>query len=400
MLTSSFPRYKGDSAGIFVFHLCRWLVKKGVNIEVLTPHHPGCPFTENWQTIRILRFPYFYPFELQRLCYGSGIIKNIKQNFLTLLQLPFLCSSEFFHTLLYLRKSKPDIIHAHWTLPQGLVAIMAKRILKIPCVASIHGSDVYGLRFPFLKALNKRVIKYSDVCTANSIATERFARKVSGIDSISVLPMGVDTDLFSKYDEVAFLKKQFKIQGPVILSVGRLIDWKGTAYLIKALPEVLKRFPLAKAFIIGSGPQRDELLNLAERLGVQSNIIFIDKMPQAKLVDYYSLADVFVLPSIVNEKGETEGLGVVLLEAMACELPVIATHVGGIPDIIRDGQTGLLVRPKDAQQISEKIITLLTDEKLRKALNVNGRSLIEKTFSWDVISNRFKKIYHHALSTS
>jgi glycosyltransferase involved in cell wall biosynthesis len=397
ILTTSFPRFKGDSAGIFIYHLSRWLVKKGVNIEVIAPHDPGCHFTEKWENIRIRRFPYFYPFQLQRLCYGSGIVKNIKNNLPAILQLPFLCASEFFYSLTVFKKTKPDIIHAHWSLPQGLIGIIAKRIFKIPCVTSIHGSDVYGLRSAFFKALNTMVIRNSDVCTANSMATARIARKVCGNENINVLPMGVDTEYFSKTHDVASLKRKFKIEGPLILFVGRLIDWKGTAYLIKAIPEILQRFPTAKALMIGSGPQKDELVGLAETLALQEHVIFIDEVPQKELVAFYSMADIFVLPSIVNENGETEGLGVVLLEAMACGLPVIGCNVGGIPDIIRNDVTGLLARQKDPGDLAEKIIQMLSDKVLRNKVIQNGLDLIERKFSWEAISDRFIEVYNNVL---
>ncbi len=397
ILTTSFPRFKGDSAGIFIYHLSRWLVKKGVNIEVIAPHDPGCHFTEKWENIRIRRFPYFYPFQLQRLCYGSGIAKNIKNNLPAILQLPFLCASEFLYSLAVFKKTKPDIIHAHWSLPQGLIGIIAKRIFKIPCVTSIHGSDVYGLRSAFFKALNSMVIRNSDACTANSMATARIARKVCGNDNVNVLPMGVDTEYFSKTHDVASLKRKLKIEGPVILFVGRLIDWKGTAYLIKAMPETLQRFPTAKALIIGSGPLKAELVGLAATLALQEHVIFIDEVPQEELVAFYSMADIFVLPSIVNENGETEGLGVVLLEAMACGLPVIASNVGGIPDIIKDGETGLLVRQKDARSLSDQIIRLLSDDNLRKEVLINGQNLIKAEFSWEIVTDKFIEIYREVL---
>lgn len=399
ILTTSFPRFKGDSAGIFIYHLSRWLVKKGVNIEVIAPHDPGCHFTEKWENIRIHRFPYFYPFQLQRLCYGSGIVKNIKNNLPAILQLPFLCASEFLYSLAVFKKTKPDIIHAHWSLPQGLIGIIAKRIFKIPCVTSIHGSDVYGLRSAFFKALNTVVIRNSDICTANSMATARIARKVCGNDNVNVLPMGVDTEYFSKIHDVASLKRKFKIEGPVILFVGRLIDWKGTAYLINAMPETLQRFPTAKALIIGSGPQKDELVGLAETLALQEHVIFIDEVPQEELVAFYSMADIFVLPSIVNENGETEGLGVVLLEAMACGLPVIGCNVGGIPDIIRNDVTGLLARQKDPGDLAEKIIQMLSDKVLRNKVIQNGLDLIERKFSWEAISDKFIEVYNSVLKT-
>jgi glycosyltransferase involved in cell wall biosynthesis len=398
ILTTSFPRFKGDSAGIFLYHLSRWLVKKGVNIEVIAPHDPGCPLTEKWENIRIHRFPYFYPFRLQRLCYGSGIIKNIKNNIPAVAQLPLLCASEFFYTLAILKRNKPDIIHAHWSLPQGLIGVIAKEILKIPCITSLHGSDVHALRSSFFNVLNAIVIRNSDVCTANSMATAKMARRISGNGIISVLPMGVDTQCFSKISDLDDLKKKFEIKGPVILFVGRLIDLKGTAYLIRSMPDLLRRFPAAKALIIGSGPLRDELLHLTESLSLKEHVIFIDEVLQEELVSFYSMADIFVLPSIVNENGETEGLGVVLLEAMACGLPVIGSDVGGILDIIKDGETGLLVRQKDSQDLTRQMIRLLTDSELRKKMTGNARDLIKRQFSWEIVAQRFMEVYRSVLN--
>jgi glycosyltransferase involved in cell wall biosynthesis len=149
--------------------------------------------------------------------------------------------------------------------------------------------------------------------------------------------------------------------------------------------------------MIGSGPQKDELVGLAATLALQENVIFIDEVPQEELVAFYSMADIFVLPSIVNENGETEGLGVVLLEAMACGLPVIASNVGGIPDIIKDGETGLLVRQKDARSLSDQIIRLLSDDNLRKEVLINGQNLIKAEFSWEIVTDKFIEIYREVL---
>lgn len=399
ILTTSFPRSKKDSAGIFLYHLSRWLVKKGVSVEVIAPHDFRCHFTENWENIQIHRFPYFFPFRLQRLCYGAGIVKNIKNNLLAILQLPSLCVSEFFYSLVMIRKIKPDIIHAHWSLPQGLIGIVLKKVFNVPCVTSIHGTDMHGLRSRIFKALNRMVIGNSDACTANSRATARLARQVGANANIEVVPMGVDTDYFSKAQNIVSLKRRFEVEGPVILFVGRLIDLKGIVYLINAMPAIVQRFPATKAFIIGSGPMKDALVGLTENLALQKNVVFINQMAQEDLVPFYSMADVFVLPSIVNESGETEGLGVVLLEAMACGLPVIGSNVGGIPDIISHGETGLLARQKDAQDLSNQIFKLFTDEGLRKKVIRNARNLIETQFSWAVVAEHFIHIYRHALAS-
>jgi glycosyltransferase involved in cell wall biosynthesis len=397
ILTTSFPRFKGDSAGIFIYHLSAWLAQKGIQVHVIAPGDPVADYFEYWDNIHIYRFPYFFPLKYQRLCYGDGLLNNLRNSRLALMQAPFFILVEFFYLLYTLKKKKIDLIHAHWSLPQGLLGIMAKYALKIPCVTTLHGSDIFGLRHPLLRSLNKLSIAHSDVCTANSRATAAMARKISGLEKPRLIPMGVNPVQFQKSTEVVDLRKKLQLNGEVILSVGRLIDLKGTDYLIKALARVLLEFPRAKAIIIGSGPRKNYLHNLTRDLQLSENIIFIDKVSQNELVKYYSIADVFVLPSIKNKTGEIEGFGVVLLEAMACGLAVIGSRVGGIPDIIKDEETGLLARPKNSRHLSEQIIRLLSDDHLRKTLALKAQRLIAKKFSWEIIAGRFIEIYQEVL---
>lgn len=398
MLTTSFPRYKGDSAGIFIYNLAAWLAQKGIQVDVIAPGDPGADYFEYWDNIHIYRFPYFLPQKYQQLVYRDGLLNNLRNSRLAATQAPAFILAEFSYLLWLLKKKKSDLVHAHWSLPQGLLGVMAKYVLKVPCVTTLHGSDIFGLRHPIFRSLNKLAIAQSDVCTANSRATAAMARKISGRENTRLIPMGVNPVQFQQTSEVVDLRKKFQLNGEVVLSVGRLIDLKGTDYLIKAFAGVFLEFPRAKAIIIGSGPRKNYLLNLTRDLQLSENIVFMDEVPHAELVKYYSLADVFVLPSIKNETGETEGFGVVLLEAMACGLAVIGSNVGGIPDIIKDGETGLLARPKDPQNLGNQIIRLLTDENLRKKMVENARNLIETQFSWDVVSERFIEIYRYALA--
>ena len=397
MLTTSFPRFKGDSAGIFVYHLAAVLAQKGIEVNVIAPGDRGADYFEYWDNIHIYRFPYFLPRKYQQLGYRDGLLNNLRNSRWALAQTPSFILAEFLYLLYILKKKRIDLIHAHWSLPQGLLGIMAKYTLKVPCVTTLHGSDIFGLRRPIFKSLNKLAIAHSDVCTANSRASVAMASKISGRENSRLIPMGVNPIQFQKTAEVVDLRKKLQLTGEVILSVGRLIDLKGTDYLIKAVNGVLLEFPRAKAIIIGSGPRKNHLLKLTRDLQLENKIVFLDKVPHAELVKYYSLADVFVLPSIINEFGETEGFGVVLLEAMACGLAVIGSNVGGIPDIIKDGETGLLVRPKDPQDLSNQITRLLSDANLREKLVLNAQRLITDKFSWESIADRFMKIYRDAL---
>jgi len=393
VLTSSFPRFKGDPAGIFIYNLCLQLIKKGVDIEVIAPHHHGCKFFENWDGIKIHRFPYFYPFKYEKLCYGAGILQNVRQSVPAMVQLPFFIIAEILYSLWRIKRGKTDVIHAHWSLPQGLTGMLCRYIYGVPCVTTIHGSDIYGLRVPLINALNTKVIQCSDVCTANSKPTARAIREISGRKDVEIVPMGINPSFFKLSSEVRDLRKRLEVGGKAILFVGRLIDWKGTEYLIKALPKILETYPGTKLLLVGSGPQKTRLINLSRSLGITNAVLFMGEVSQEELRKFYSLATVFVLPSIVNDKGETEGLGVVLLEAMACGLTVIGSNVGGIPDIISDGETGLLAIPKDPDDLAQKIIRLLSGESLRKSLIKNGLNLVQNNFSWEVIADKFETLY-------
>ena len=185
ILTSSFPRFKKDHAGIFIYHLSMWLAKKGVEVVVISPHDNGFAISERWDGIRIIRFPYFFPLKYQRLCYGAGIPQNVKRNLIAKIQIPLFIISEIIFSLWVIKKLKMDIIHAHWSLPQGLTGLICKNVLKVACVTTLHGSDIHGLRYPILKSLNAKIIKNSDICTANSGATAGGGAGVSAAQMVA-----------------------------------------------------------------------------------------------------------------------------------------------------------------------------------------------------------------------
>ncbi len=223
------------------------------------------------------------------------------------------------------------------------------------------------------------------------------AELISGRCNIAIVPMGVSPCFFREVrrhdaEGIGSASSQKRI-----VYAGRLIELKGVNYLVQALPGVLNNFPEAELIIVGSGPMKDDLVELSNRLNLGNKVVCIDKVPQEKLLEIYSSASLFVLPSIVNKKGETEGLGMVLLEAMACGLPVIGSNVGGIPDVIKDGETGLLARQKAPESLTEKITLVFSDTYLRQRLVENGYRFVKENFSWDVIAEKFIGIYRETL---
>ena len=321
----------------------------------------------------------------------------MKESPVAFAQLPFFVLFEIAYALWIARKKKVDLVHGHWSIPQGLTGLFVRKLFGVPFVISLHGSDVHGLDFPLLRALNKKVILDSDACTANSRATAARAQRISGRSDIRIIPMGVDIDFFAKSIGRGSTRNHKGRKDKIILYAGRLIDVKGIEYLVKAFPEVLEKQANAKLLVVGSGPCKGDLVSLSERLHLHDKVVFQDTVSQEELVRYYAMADVFVLPSVTTKEGETEGLGVVLLEAMACGVPVIGSAVGGITDIIKDQETGLLVRQKDPGDLAEKINRVLTDEELSRRLGKRGYDFAKERFSWSFIAGECLQIFRSVL---
>ena len=387
---TGFPRWKGDTDSIYIYDLSRRLAEKGFRESLLAPHHPGAKKLEKVDGITIYRFPYFLE-KFQKLAYEGGILENIRKSWLARIQVPFFVLFDFLATRRVVKKENPDIIHAHWILPQGFIAYLMKRFYKTPYIVTAHAGDIFPLKSGLLKWFAGKAIDNARFCTANSEYTGQAIRKISPKTNVLVIPMGVDLSDFSPKKKSAKLRKELN-GDPIILSVGRLAEKKGLKYLLLAMPDVIKSFPKAKLVIIGYGPLRQGLENLAAKLNLKRNVVFLGEKKHKELPAHYASADIFVAPSIVTKSGDTEGLGVVLLESLASGTPVVGSNVGGIPDIIKHNKTGLLVEQKNPGQLANAMIRMLSDKKLRAGTVRNSTALLQKSFSWEVIADRFAKI--------
>jgi N-acetyl-alpha-D-glucosaminyl L-malate synthase BshA len=397
VLTSSYPTRDGGHEGGFIADLVRRLSERGVLSIVLAPHFPGEPFKEYQDGITTFRFPYFFPLRFERLAYGAGLLFNIRRDFFAFAGIIPFCKAEFLWTLAILFKERVDIIHTHWLIPQSLIGAVFHRITGVPHVATIHGSDLNLMKTnTVFKFLCRFIVRNSDMITVNSTYMKQQLLSIvpDSVQKIQVIPMGVESE---KYQKLNFADMKQKIGTKhIILNVGRLIDWKGTIHLIDAIPMVLQHAPDTRLLIIGSGPEKEHLVQRTHELSLEEKVKFLGKVNDDDLVAYYHVADVFVLPS-VNKSGKTEGLGVVLLEAMASGCPVIGSNVGGIPDIITDCENGFVVPERDSIQLAERIVRLLLDTELRETFRKNGYNKIKESFSWDRISNQFASVYQQVL---
>ena len=387
---STFPRRKNDTTPGFVYELSKRLRSKDRAVAVLAPHAANAKKHEFFDGLDIYRFQYFIPSDMQKVAYGAGIIPNVKSNPLALFQVPFFLLSEYIKTSSLIRKYNPDVIHAHWLIPQGIIASMLKR-KENKLIVTIHGSDLFPLKNTFFKSIQKNVLRNCDYCTVNSEATknELLKRFPEFKDKVFVIPMGVDTKLFfkknvnHKFNEYAGKK--------IILFVGRLNEQKGVEYLVRAMKSVNLKIKNSRLLIIGEGGYKKELQKIANSFHID-NIEFLGGMGQSELADYYNLADVFVLPSVTSRIG-TEGQGLVLLEAMSCGTPVIGSETGGIKFLIKNNENGLLVRERNEDEMANAIIRILSDRNLSRKLSRNGIKTVKNNYSWEIVAKKFDNLY-------
>lgn len=307
----------------------------------------------------------------------ASLIKNSKHDFIIqsyprFVNLPLLRAFSFV-AVGFIRRlpSDCDIIHAHYALPQGLLGVLLKKVRGKPLVVTIHGSDVSVLtKNPLTAPIVKFVLQNSD-----RIIT------VSDYLKNEVMKLGVEPEkvsvVYGGAGGLSTKKEKFDFDGTIVTFIGSLVKQKGVDVLLEAFDDV----PDAKLVIIGDGEEGPSLRKLAKG---REDIYFLGY--REDLASVFEKTGVLVLPS------RQEGFGLVLLEAMKAGVPVVATNVGGITEIVEDGRNGILVEPENPKHLADAITRVIKDEKLRESLIRSGKDTTEK-FSWRSMSSAIDKIY-------
>jgi len=389
-ISTAFPRNENDRINPWLFETIKRLTKENNEIIVFTSSYKGLR-QKNLDGIKIYRFRYL-PKKFEILTHDVAVPERIKMGFkYKLMVLPYiifgLINSKWFSL-----KEKFDIIHVHWPFPHIIFGIVMKIIKRKPLICTFHGGEIIFLEnLPnIFKKIFIYLLKFSDFFTVNSNFTKDKLLKLTKKnfkDKIYIIPFGITVRKISLQN---FKKENKNIR---ILFAGRLIERKGVHVLLRAFKKVTEFLENVELIIAGDGPWRKKLEDLAFELGIKEKVIFKGHLTKNELEEEYKNADIFVLPSIHDEKGDTETLGVVLIEAMEFGIPVIATNVGGIPDIVKDGYNGILVPEKDEDALKDAIIKLIKDENLRKEFSKNAKEYIKEKFNWDKIIRDLKEIY-------
>ncbi len=376
-----FPAFGGIDSN--VFNLTQSLSKLGVEITINTSQYPN-----------------YYP---KTILNGKITVRRYRP-LMIFLGFPIMPSL----TLNCLKNNNIDIVHGHINSPLIVdSAALCKRIGKKPFVItyqadpfatdistkySFIGNLIYK---PYLRILQStlkhadKIIATTSLYAKNSIILSKFSEK------IEIIPNGVNVNHFQPGTSSKMTRELLNLEKDtkVITFVGRLVRYKGIPYLLKAIPSILNQIKNCQFLIIGDGPLRRSLEEFTKKLKISDNVKFLGSIPNFNLPLIYSVSDIFVLPSISS----SEGFGIVLIEAMSCEVPVIASNVGGIPNVIKNNETGLIIKPRNSFEIKNSIIKLLENEKLRKQMGKNARKHVLKNFSFDKTARSTLNLYENLL---
>ena len=433
VIGSVYPRFQEDAEVPWLRTSIAHLKKAGVEIQVLAPAYKGLK-SHDIDGTHVNRFRYA-PANWEILTHEEGApSKMASKPWLQLLAIPYIING-FFQCIRISRKWKPDVIHAHWPFPHAYIALGAAKLFKIPLVLNFHGAELLLIRKKkWVKPLLKFAIGQAQAIFANSSFT---AGKIKALRNVNVewSPYGTTLEVDSRqsqprlhgYDRAS---KVGATPHPVtviphavngrfkILFVGRHIERKGITYLIEAakylprdkfeirivgvgdLTEQLKAQakeiidPIEAASLQGDKAEGDRIHEVE---GSPAQIIFTGKLSPEDLANEYKTANVFTLPAIVDSKGDTEGLGVVLIEAMELGLPIVASNVGGIPDVVIDNESGILVPEKDPVALADAFKRLAADSSLTERLLAGARKRISECFTWDGIIERQIDVYNKVI---
>lgn len=388
VVTSTYAREQSDPQVPWMREQVQRLKKRGVDIEVFAPTYKGLGSHEI-DGVKINRFRYGLK-SWEQLTHDEGA-PNKKKTLafkLTVLCYLFFGSISIFW---WCWRKKIQVLHVHWPFPHGVWSLLPQWLLGVKVMAMSHGAELAIARNsqPVCVVLGW-LLRRADVCCANSSHTASEVRRVSGRESV-ITPYGATV----QPRERCVISKESGV--PTLLFCGRLIQRKGIHYLLRALPLVL---PVQKVQLIitGEGDQKESWMELRDELELQEHVHFAGFVSNEELAELYRTSDLYVHPAIFDDKGDTEGLGVVLIEALAHRMPVVASGVGGIVDVIKDGETGLLVPEKSELALAGAILKILDNEELASRLGEGGFQHVQQFFDWERITTLVEGLYHGLLS--
>ncbi len=287
-----------------------------------------------------------------------------------------------------------DLLHVHYAIPHSISAILARESLKpkrhLPVITTLHGTDItlVGADRSYLPITRYGIVQ-SDGVTAISHYLKEATKEIFQFDDIEVIPNFICQTDYARHP-VAELRSSLAPEGePLLVHVSNFRPVKRPVDCIEILARVMKKGITTRLVMVGDGSERTNVEHRARCLGVYDKCVFVGKQPN--IVDYLSAADVLLLPS------EQESFGLAALEAMACEVPVIASLVGGIPEVVTDGETGFLSKVGDVEKMAADAARLLSDTTLRRKMGKRARESAVERYRTDIVIPKYIEFYERVL---
>jgi len=398
-VVTAFPRHPGDVITPWMVELVRRSRERGLEAEVLAPAYRGDGARE-LEGIPVRRFRYA-PARWETLTHDETVPDRIRRAPAFAALVPFYLAGGTVASV-GLGRERPDIVHVHWPMPHALFGAAARWASggRSALVCSFYSVELTWVsrRMRWLLPFLRWSARTADQVTAISHPTAALVRRLTGTDPLVVpFAAAVGDETESAAGEV----RPPLSGGPgaplELLFVGRLVERKGVEVLVRALPAVLRR-RRARLTVVGEGEWEPVIRKAIRQAGVEEQVRLTGYVSSGALARLYRGADLFVLPAVVDRKGDTEGLGVVLLEAMRQGRPVLASRVGGIPDIVADERSGWLVPPGDPDALAEAILRAAADPDRTRAVAREGRRRAAEDFSWERVLDGLEDAYAAALA--
>jgi len=393
-----YPQHAADTQATYVHDINRHLVRRGHRVTVVTPGSPSMAASESFDGVDVVRFPMELPVDLT-----YGRVAQSRVDFWGKLArvavMAHYLEAQYRATLAAVRERGADVIHAHWAIPTGPAAVHAARRLKLPSVITMHGGDVYvnpeqGYDFPtrwYVRPALRWTLRHAGALTAITEDCRQHALRAGAPERcIRLIFNGTDLRRFSPSPNGAGVDPRYGPQ--MIFACRQLFPRKGIRFLLEAAAELKPQYPDLKIVLAGDGFERPELVRLAEQLGIADDVTFLGWVPNADLPPYYRAAAVSVIPSL------EEGFGIPAAEAMGCEVAVVASDAGGLPEVVENGVTGLIVPRGDSKALAQAIGSLLADPQRRTRMGQAGRERALRLFDWDRSAEQFEEIYREVAS--
>lgn len=388
VLATTYPRWKNDHEPAFVHYLAKGLAESGHELTVLTPHTTGSAKQETLDGVEVRRFQYL-PEKWQKLAYDGGIVPKLKRSPVLAWQIPFLFLAMFASAWRILIKNDIGFVHAHWIIPQGVIAWLLRATSRKPfkVMVTSHGADLFAFKQAPFRKLKRMTIRKSDCFTVVSHAMKDYCieHDLAKREKIIVRSMGVDCE------NVFVDRIEFKRRSGFVF-IGRLTEKKGCDDLLDAFALFLKHYPEETLTVVGDGLDRQALAQQAQSLHITENVRFVGSVESFQVAEYLNSAKFSIVPSKIASSGDQEGLGLVVVESLSCGCITLVSDLPAIRDVHNCGE--LQFEAGAPKSLLKTMLYAYENEDRALRLSSDLREKAQKKFSWKAVVSDYEGFFN------